>query len=164
MKGREEEREKPLCVVASHTRPLLGPGLQPRPVPWQGMEPMTLWFTGWHSIHWATPARANSSLSYLFILDGKCTFIYILIYHLFKINFACQDHCHTIRSIYLVFVLGSWPKASKTLVISWDRSISSYSYQVPFNHSRVYAQKVTLGRPLDSFRMGTHCQGNQPCN
>ena len=34
------------------------PGLQPRYVPWLGIQPATLWFTVQHSIHWATPARA----------------------------------------------------------------------------------------------------------
>ena len=61
-RGREEERErgKHQCVVASHTCPHWGPGLQPRPVPWLGIKPPTLWFTGRHSIHWATPARAKN--------------------------------------------------------------------------------------------------------
>ena len=34
-----------------------GPGQQPRHVPWLGIKPATLWFTGHWSIHWATPAR-----------------------------------------------------------------------------------------------------------
>ena len=33
------------------------PRRQPRHVPWPVIEPATLWFTGQHSIHWATPAR-----------------------------------------------------------------------------------------------------------
>ena len=36
-----------------------GPGPQPRHVPWLGIEPPTLWFVGWHSIPWATLARAR---------------------------------------------------------------------------------------------------------
>ena len=41
--------------------PLLCPhaGLQPRHVPWLGIDPVTLWFTGQQSIHWATQARAS---------------------------------------------------------------------------------------------------------
>ena len=50
-----------MCGCLSHT-PKLGPGLQPRHVPWLGIEPATLWFAGWHAIHWATPARAFSPL------------------------------------------------------------------------------------------------------
>ena len=38
--------------------PYWEPGLQPRPMPWRGMEPATPCFAGWHSIHWATPAKA----------------------------------------------------------------------------------------------------------
>ena len=35
------------------------PGPQARHVPWLGIEPVTLWFTGQCSIHWDTPARAG---------------------------------------------------------------------------------------------------------
>ena len=35
-----------------------GPGPQPRHVPWLGIEPKTLCFTGLCPVHWATPARA----------------------------------------------------------------------------------------------------------
>ena len=65
-KGRENERETSMCGCLSCT-PYWRPGLQPRHVPWLGIEPATLWFTGWLSIHWATPARA----------DGFCLFICI---------------------------------------------------------------------------------------
>ena len=41
-----------LCVL------YWGPGPQPRDVPWLGIEPASVWFTGRDSIHWATPARA----------------------------------------------------------------------------------------------------------
>ena len=37
-----------------------GPGPQPRHVPWPGIQLAILWFAGWHSIHWATPARVES--------------------------------------------------------------------------------------------------------
>ena len=57
-KGREKERERNINVWLPLTGPHQGPGPQPRQVPWLGIEPVTLWFTGWRSIHWATPARA----------------------------------------------------------------------------------------------------------
>ena len=41
------------CVPYWRTDP------QPRHVPWLGIEPATLWFTGQLSIHWATPARGK---------------------------------------------------------------------------------------------------------
>ena len=39
-----------LCAPPPGTR-------QPRHVPWLGIKPVTFWFIGPHSIHWATPAR-----------------------------------------------------------------------------------------------------------
>ena len=55
--GRKRGRETSMCSCLSHA-PYWGPGLQPRHVPWLGIEPATLWFTGRSSIHWATPTRA----------------------------------------------------------------------------------------------------------
>ena len=49
-----------MCGCLSKT-PYWGPGLQPRHVSWLGIEPGTLWFTGRHSIHWATPAREGTT-------------------------------------------------------------------------------------------------------
>ena len=56
--GREKERETSMCGCLSHA-PCWGPGLQPRHVPWLGIELATLWFIGWHSIYLAAPARAT---------------------------------------------------------------------------------------------------------
>ena len=81
-RGREGESEgrKHQCVVASH-EPLTGdlahnPGTYPR----LGIELVTLWFSGWHSIHWATLARVNISLYFyiLYLVKGcKCTIKFI---------------------------------------------------------------------------------------
>ena len=62
-RGREGEREgeKHQCVVAFCMPPHhWGSGLKPWHVPWLGIKPVTLWFTGQHSIHWATPAGVLS--------------------------------------------------------------------------------------------------------
>ena len=56
--GREKERERNINVWLPLVHPHRGPSPQPRQVPWLGSEPVTLWFAGWHSIHWVTPARA----------------------------------------------------------------------------------------------------------
>ena len=63
--GKEGEREgkRHQCVrdtltgCLSHT-PNWGPYPQPSHVLWLGNELATVRFTGWRSIHWATPARA----------------------------------------------------------------------------------------------------------
>ena len=64
-KGRKKERKRNIDVwkitlAASHSPPNWGPGPQPRHVPWLGIEPVTFWFAGQHSIHWATLAKADS--------------------------------------------------------------------------------------------------------
>ena len=51
--GREKERERNISVWF-RAPPHRGPGLQPRHVPWLGIEPTTLWFAGGCSVHWAT--------------------------------------------------------------------------------------------------------------
>ena len=56
-RGREGEKEKNIDIreihrlVASCRPPTKGPGLQPRHVPWLGIEQVTFQFVGWHSIH-----------------------------------------------------------------------------------------------------------------
>ena len=49
-----------MCGCLLHTH-YWGPDPQPRHVSWLGIKLATPWFTGQHSIHWATPARANFS-------------------------------------------------------------------------------------------------------
>ena len=44
--------------------PYWGPGPQPRHAPWLVIKLATLWFTGWHSVHWVTPARASPGVLY----------------------------------------------------------------------------------------------------
>ena len=61
-RGREGEREgeKHQCMVAFQAPPTgdlaCNPGMS-----WLGIKPVTLWFAGPCSIHWATPARADST-------------------------------------------------------------------------------------------------------
>ena len=71
-RGREGEkgREPSMCGCLSHI-PYWGPGRQPRQVPWLGIELATLCFAGRHSIHWATPARAE----FIFRKNKKSTYI-----------------------------------------------------------------------------------------
>ena len=47
---REKERETSVCGCLLRA-PHQGPGLQPRQVPQLGIELVTLWFSGQHSIH-----------------------------------------------------------------------------------------------------------------
>ena len=70
---REKGRETSMCGCLSRA-PNQGPGLQPRHVPWLGIEPMTLWFAGVCSIHWATPAR--TALTFRLLIHFELIFEY----------------------------------------------------------------------------------------
>ena len=63
---KKRRRETSMCGCLSCT-PYWGPGLQPRHVPWLGIKPATLCLTGQHSVHWATPVRAD-----LFLTNNIC--------------------------------------------------------------------------------------------
>ena len=60
---RKRGRETLLCERDINWLPLACPqlGTWPATQTWRGTEPAILWFTGQHSVHWATPARAQSS-------------------------------------------------------------------------------------------------------
>ena len=59
--GRKKHRERNINVWLPLTcAPHWGPGPQPRHVSWLGIEPVTLWFPGWHSIQWVTSTRAKN--------------------------------------------------------------------------------------------------------
>ena len=53
-----------MCGCLSHASDW-GPGPQPRHVPWLGIEPATLWFSGLCSIHWPIPDRAKQSMFWI---------------------------------------------------------------------------------------------------
>ena len=70
-RGRERDREKNVnrCERYIDWLPLLHPSLRPRHVSWLGIELATFRFAGWHSIHWATPAR----VVWTFLMLTECT-------------------------------------------------------------------------------------------
>ena len=57
--GRWKEEERNISVWFPLVCSPLGTWLQPRHVPWLGIEPATLWFMVRCSIHWATSSRAE---------------------------------------------------------------------------------------------------------
>ena len=79
--GRKRKRETSMCSCLLYTL-YWRPGWQPRHVPWLGIEPATLWFSGWHWTHRSIPARAMLLLFFkvlsivLFPLDWQtCSYI-----------------------------------------------------------------------------------------
>ena len=67
--GRKRGRETSMRVCLSCT-PYWGPGLQPRHVPPLGIKPVTLWFSGPCSTHWAVPAGFFLNFLLLGYSDG----------------------------------------------------------------------------------------------
>ena len=55
----ERDRENHQCVLASLVPPTRDLACNPSMCPRLGVKLVTLWFTGWRSIHWVTPARAQ---------------------------------------------------------------------------------------------------------
>ena len=56
--GKEKERERNIDVWLPLMCPLLGTWPATQACALFGKQRATFWFTGWRSIHWATPARA----------------------------------------------------------------------------------------------------------
>ena len=69
VEGREGKAS--MCGCLAHT-PNWGSGLQPRHVPWLGIELKPLWFSGQHSIHWP-----HQPVLIAFFDGKKCMCIYI---------------------------------------------------------------------------------------
>ena len=59
VEGKEKEKERNIMGGCLSRAPYWGPGPQPRRAPRLGIELGTLRFPGRHSIHGATPARAD---------------------------------------------------------------------------------------------------------
>ena len=128
--GRKRGRETSMCGCLWST-PYWGPGLQPRHVPWLGIELVTLWFTGWCSVHWATPARSILSMYFwldfsshswgFFLIDCPITILFL---HYFLLSLfprtstrcmlkslqlpSSSPHCSFVCFIPLALVLSWW--------------------------------------------------------
>ena len=70
-KGREGEREGEKLQCARGTSICCSPhahnwepGPETEALPWWGIKPSSFWFAGWHSIHWATPAGAQTIITW----------------------------------------------------------------------------------------------------
>ena len=72
--GREKERERNIDVweiqrsVVSRMPPTGALACSPGMCPDWESNRQTFWFSGWHSVHWATPAMADFLLSYGWII------------------------------------------------------------------------------------------------
>ena len=101
-RGREGEREgeKNQCVIASHTCLNWRPNLQPRHVPWLGIELVTFCFAGQCPTNWATLVRAKALYAFLRL---NHLFNYSLHSALFCISFRCTALWPDNHVLYKVF-------------------------------------------------------------
>ena len=115
-RGRKGEREgeKHLCVVVSHL-PLIG-DLAHNQVMWPrlGIEPVTLWFAGWCSIHWATSARALKANSWSRLTIWGCPWFY----HLWSTG-PVMDNSLSLW-LQLTEVHKQWPTCSPCYEVTWS--------------------------------------------
>ena len=88
-----------MCGCLSCT-PFWGPGQHPRHVPWLWIKLATLWLSGWHSIHWSTPARVQDTLQAIKakLFSGKN--IYIEFYSVIQIK---NQKNYLLSFIYFIF-------------------------------------------------------------
>ena len=100
----EKERERNINMWLPLALPLLRnwPAIQACAL--LGIEPVTLWFTGRHSIHWATPAKARWYLKRLDVIT-KGGAIYSLLLTCQPINFT--------KSLNTRYMPGSVPASGK---------------------------------------------------
>ena len=109
--GKKEGREGNIHVLGetsisclSHAPNLaynLGPGLQPRHMPWWGIEPVTFWFSGQHSIHWVTPVSVQTFFTLRLYLTLFFQFTYLKKKLLKTLHFSFYPK---IRNNFYVFV------------------------------------------------------------
>ena len=87
--GRKRGRETSMCGCFSCV-PSWEPGLQPRHGLWLGIYPATFWFTGRHSVHWATPAVAGGIL--YTEVENHCPGYSIIVYTLVPPKSYTEKH------------------------------------------------------------------------
>ena len=133
-RGREGEGKWVKCWCVRETLiscllhgPNQGPGPHTRHVPQLGIEPVTFWFAGWCSIHWATPARAQQP----FILKIRRQVVWNLFFPI-----ICMDLSFSLKIFIYGFERERKPTQDlkKILIFREERK---HWFVVPLMHSLV---------------------------
>ena len=107
--GREKKKERNINVWLLLMCPTEDLAHKPRHVPQQVIKPVTLYFTVWHAIHWATPARA------IIVLFSIWTTVTLLlphpVYHLSIIYLSIY--------FYILLILFLWRTLTNIVVIDF---------------------------------------------
>ena len=120
----EREGEKHQCVVASHTPPTGDVAHNPHMCARLGIEPAILWFSGWHSIHWATQPGPHDyfvTASLYFLIPSP--FLLLLFYHLpsgYHQNVLSMSFSLVCLFVYFVFRFHIWVKSYGICLFLFD--------------------------------------------
>ena len=125
--GREKERERNINVWLPLTCPHQGPGPQPRHVPWLEIKPMTLWFTGQHSTHWTTLARAS------FCIFGFLYFSCSVIWY-------CFQYCRELTLLSVALL----NKVTSPLFAPWSHPCMTWTETMPFTWFKAWLWELHM--------------------
>ena len=130
--GKEKERERNidmweiLRLVVLYT-PNWGPGRQPWHVPWLEIKPMTLWFTGQHSTHWTTLARAS------FCIFGFLYFSCSVIWY-------CFQYCRELTLLSVALL----NKVTSPLFAPWSHPCMTWTETMPFTWFKAWLWELHM--------------------
>ena len=96
------------------TRPQPGTWPTTRHVPWPGIELLTFWFSGWQSIHWATPAGLKTyflkiyKLYYVLLMDYYYIYVKLAYANINEmiINSSCPVECGWVGWNVILYLKG----------------------------------------------------------
>ena len=129
-----------MCGCLSHF-PCWRPRLRRRHVPLLGIKPVTLWFTGWCSIHWATPARVVT----YFLIKKK------------YIDIFCGSNSTVVFKIQMWFALPQLFGEAESSSFSWlscDRFWIQWGKKCGIGQGSKVASSLTLTTPVGSLANG----------
>ena len=116
-----------------HT-PNRGPGPQPRHVPWLGIKPVTFWIAGQHSVHWATPTRAENFIlqNYMWCMREIFTYLFFCVFLVIRFGWIQWDFKYRFVFSGWVNLLHTCSEGDISLML---KSILHNVFKLPRSHS-----------------------------
>ena len=129
--GRKWGRGTSMCGCLLRA-PYWGHDLQPRHVLWLGIKRETLWFAGWHSAHWATPARAifNFLRNLQTVFHSNCTILHSC-QHCARVSFSLPPLAVLLFLILIILTGVRWYLNMILICISLTISDIEHFFHVP---------------------------------
>ena len=159
----ETERERNIDVrekhrwVASLSCLHQGPNLQPRLVPWPGIEPATFRFAEGHPTSWATPIKAGTLFKKLIFLNvlGLRWLIYRWNHYAnIRVSVFWETACYSIWVVPALLMLwklqGIWPRAMETQA-SYENHAALWSEDGCCSQTKFKQNQGTCSHSLTCF-------------